>query len=101
VLAKIIYKPFGILIGLFAARTAHKAFESTWERSHGQKAPHPTTEDATWGQVLGSAAIRASVFAVTAAAADRLGAKAFRHVTGYWPGDKEPDPIPRLEARES
>jgi len=30
-------------------------------------------------------------FKVTRAAVDRAGAKGFAHLTGYWPGPKEPD----------
>ena len=98
-LAKLLYKPFGIVLGIGAARVAGKAFETTYERSQGTGPPSATTENATWGQVLGSAALRATTFAVTAAAVDRVGAKAFRHVTGFWPGDKQPPPAKRLEAR--
>ncbi len=99
VLAKLLYKPFAIVLGIFASRLAGKTFETTYERHQGTAAPNATTEDATWGQVLGSAALRATTFAVTTAAVDRLGAKAFRYVTGFWPGDKQPPPAKRLEAR--
>jgi len=98
VIARIIYKPFSIVLGWIAARIAGKAFQSTWEHRHGTKAPSPTTEDATWGQVVGSAALRAATFAATVAVLDRLGARAFRRLTGFWPGDKQPEPAARLEA---
>ena len=98
-LAKLLYKPFAIVLGIGAARVAGKAFQTTYERSQGTGPPSATTENATWGQVLGSAALRATTFAVTAAAVNRVGAKAFRHVTGFWPGDQQPPPAKRLEAR--
>lgn len=98
-LAKIIYKPIGIVLGLGASRIATKAYESTYERRHGTGPPKALTEDATWGQVVTSAALRATTFAVTAALVDRAGAKAFRHVTGFWPGEKEPPPAKHLQAR--
>lgn len=97
-LAKLLYQPFGIVLGVGAARAAGKAFESAYERSQGTGPPKATTEQATWGQVIGSAALRATTFAVTAAIVDRAGAKAFRHVTGFWPGEKQPPPARRLEA---
>ena len=100
-LAKLVYKPFAIVLGIGAGRAAGKAFNSAWEHSHGTKAPNPTTEEATWGQVLGSAALRATTFAVTAAAVDRAGAKSFRYLTGYWPGDKAPEPVKQVEARDA
>jgi hypothetical protein len=97
VLAKLLYKPFGIVLGLVAARVAGKAFNDGWERTQGTKPPKALTEEATMGQVLGSAVARASVFAATAAIVDRAGAKAFRHVTGHWPGEQRPEPAKRLE----
>jgi len=99
VLAKLLYKPFAIVLGIGASRVAGKAFETTYERAQGTAPPSATTENATWGQVLGSAALRATTFAVTAAAVNRVGAKAFRHVTGFWPGDQQPPPAKRLEPR--
>ncbi len=100
-LAKLAYKPFAIVLGIGASRAAAKAFNSAWETSHGAKPPKPTTEEATWGQVLGAAALRATTFAVTAAAVDRAGAKSFRYLTGYWPGDKAPAPVKQVEARDA
>lgn len=98
-LAKLAYKPFAIVLGIGASRAAGKAFNSAWERSHGTKPPKATTEEATWGQVLGAATLRATTFAVTAAAVDRAGAKSFRYLTGYWPGEKAPAPAGQVEAR--
>lgn len=100
-LAQLVYKPFAIVLGIGAGRVAGKAYTSAWERSHGTKPPKATTEEATWGQVLGSAALRATTFAVTAAAVDRAGAKSFRYLTGYWPGEKAPAPVKQVEARDA
>lgn len=98
-LAKLIYKPFAIVLGIGASRAATKAFNGTWERTHGAKPPDATTEEATWGQVVSAAALRATTFAVTAAVVDRAGAKTFRYVTGFWPGDKAPAPAEQIEPR--
>jgi hypothetical protein len=94
------YKPFGIVLGILAGRVAGKAFNAGWERTQGTKPPKALTEEATMGQIVGSAVVRASVFAATAAVVDRAGAKAFRHVTGFWPGERRPEPAGRLEAPE-
>lgn len=98
-LAKLLYKPVGIVLGIVASSIAGRAFESTYERAQGTGPPTATTENVTWGQVVGSAALRGTIFAVTTATFDRLGAKAFRHVTGFWPGDQQPPPAKRLEAQ--
>lgn len=100
-LAKLAYKPVGIVLGIGAAAVARRTFERTWERSQGTQPPGPKTEEATWGQVLGAAALQATTFAVTAAVVDRAGAKAFRYVTGFWPGEKQPQPAKRLRAGDA
>ena len=100
-LAKLLYKPFAIVLGIGASKAAGKAFNGAWERSHGARPPKATTEEATWGQVLGAAALHATTFAVTAAAVDRAGAKTFRYITGFWPGDKRPEPVKEIRARNS
>jgi hypothetical protein len=41
--------------------------------------------------VLGAAVVEGVTFKVTRAAVDRAGAKGFAHLTGYWPGEKQPD----------
>jgi hypothetical protein len=99
VLAKLIYAPVAVVLGLGAAKAADAAFDRAWERSHGTKVPGPRTEEATWGQVLGAAALEAATYAVTVAVAQRAGAKAFRYLTGYWPGDKAPEPARQIEPR--
>ncbi len=100
-LAKLAYKPFAIVLGLGAGMAARKALDAAWERSQGAGPPNPTTEEATWGQVVGAAALHATTFAVTAAVVDRAGAKAFRYITGFWPGDKSPEPAKQIRATGS
>jgi hypothetical protein len=99
VLATLAYKPFAIVLGIAASKAAGKAFDSAWERSHGAKPPKATTEEATWGQVVSAAALHATTFAVTAAVVNRAGAKTFRYITGFWPGEQRPEPVAQVRAR--
>ncbi len=99
-LAKLLFRPFAVFFGVFLARkVGDRAFDSTWERRHGTQAPTSTTRAASWPQVLGAAALKATMIAVTAAAFKRWAAKSFHHVTGFWPGDDEPPPAARLEPK--
>ena len=41
--------------------------------------------------MIGAAVVEGVTFKVTRAAVDRVGAKGFAHLTGYWPGEKAPD----------
>jgi hypothetical protein len=89
---KLLYKPFGIILGLVAGFAGRKAFDVIWTKIDDEDPPKPTTELAPWGKVLGAAAIQGLIFAVVKAAVNRAGAKSYEHLTGVWPGEKVPDP---------
>jgi hypothetical protein len=89
---KLIYKPFGIVLGLIAGFLGKKLFEQAWGVIDDREPPKPTTKYATWGKVLGAAAVEGIAFKTTRAAVDRAGARGFEHLTGFWPGEKVPDP---------
>ena len=98
-LTKLLFRP-GAFLALFVARkVSNKAFESTWERRYGTQPPTSTTQQATWSQVLGAAALKGTIVAVTVAAFSRSAAKVFNYLTGAWPGEEEPPPAKRLEAK--
>jgi hypothetical protein len=86
---KILYKPFGIIAGLIGARIAAAIFKALWARIDEQEPPKPTTADASFPKVVGAAALEAATMAGVGAAVDRVGARAFHHLTGIWPGDRQ------------
>lgn len=99
-IARIIFLPVGILLGTVLARkVGGNAFEKGWAGSRGTLPPTATTERATWPEVVGAAALRGSIIAVTAATFTRLAASGFRYLFGYWPGEKSPAPAPQLRQR--
>jgi hypothetical protein len=88
---KLIYKPFGIVLGLIAGFLGKKVFEQVWGMIDDREPPKPTTRYTSWGKVLGAAAVEGIAFKTTRAAVDRAGARSFEHLTGFWPGEKVPD----------
>jgi Protein of unknown function (DUF4235) len=86
---KILYKPFGLIVGLAAGLVSQKVFNAVWGIFDKEEPPKPTTEEANWTKVIAAAAVQGVTFRVTRAAADRLGAQGFRYFTGIWPGEKE------------
>ena len=95
---KLIYKPFGIVIGILAGVLSKKLFQAIWGIFDEEEPPKPTTERATWPKVIAAAAVQGVTFKVTRAAVDRAGAKGFAHLTGYWPGPKETEESEAAEA---
>jgi hypothetical protein len=89
---KLIYKPFGIILGLLAGAVGRKVFDVVWTKIDDEDPPKPTTELTSWPRVLTAAAIQGMIFAVVKAAVNRAGAKSYAHLTGVWPGEKVPDP---------
>ena len=41
---------------------------------------------------MGAAALQGVIFKVTRVVVDRYGAIGWRYLTGFWPGEKRPDP---------
>lgn len=85
---KLLYKPFGIILGLLAGQLSKTAFNFIWARFDDEEAPKPTTEETSWAKMLGAAALQGVVFRVVRAAVNRKGAEGYAYLTGVWPGDK-------------
>jgi len=88
---KLLYKPFGLLAGIFGGLLARRLFSALWGVIDDEEPPEATTERASWPRVLGAAAIQGATFGATRAAVDRAGAKGFARVFGVWPGKRKPD----------
>jgi Protein of unknown function (DUF4235) len=89
---KLIYKPFGIIIGIVAGIIGRQVFTFIWGKIDDEEAPKPDTELAPWTKVIGAAFVQGATFAVVKAIAKRGSAKGFAHLTGVWPGEHRPDP---------
>lgn len=88
---RLIYKPFGLLVGMLGGLVARRLFTALWGAIDDEEPPEATTERASWPRVVGAAAIQGATFGATRAAIDRAGAKGFARVFGVWPGEREPD----------
>jgi hypothetical protein len=91
---KLIYRPFGIIIGILAGLLSKRVFNFAWSRFDDEEAPKPTVEGQSWPKVLIAAAVQGVVFQTVRAAVNRGGAEGFQYLTGVWPGKKQPDPKP-------
>ena len=88
----LIYKPFGILLGIAAGVLGKRLFDFAWTKVDDQEPPEPTTEQTTWSRLIAAAAVQGVIFKVVRVVVDRYGAIGWRYLTGTWPGEKRPDP---------
>lgn len=91
-MAKLLYKPVGILVGIAAGLVATKLFERVWGLFSDTEPADPEDREAAWVEVLGAAALSGAIFGAVRALIRRGGAKGFERATGVWPGDRTKDP---------
>jgi hypothetical protein len=87
-MAKLLYKPFGILFSVLGGLLAGAAFKQVWKRIADQEdSPKAKESEYGWKEILPAAAIQGAIFGLVKAIVDRGGAEGFRKLTGIWPGD--------------
>src|SRR3954471_8624444 len=95
---KILYKPFGLVLGILAGIVSQKLFNAVWGIFDEEEPPKPTTKEADWPKVLGAAAVQGVTFKLMRAVVDRAGAHSFEYFTGVWPGEKKQEKSQAAEA---
>ena len=90
---KLIYKPFGLILGLLAGILGRKLFDFIWGRIDDREVPEATTLEVTWRRTVAVAALEGAIYKVTRSAVDRSGAYAWHYLTGIWPGERRPPDI--------
>ena len=87
-MAKLLYRPFGLLFSVLGGLLAGTLFKQIWKRVAGKEdAPKAKESEYGWREVLPAAMVQGAVFGLVKAAVDRSGARAFEKLTGSWPGD--------------
>ena len=87
----LIYKPFGIVLGILAGLVGKRLFNFVWSKVDEEDPPKATTEEAVWPKVLAAAALQGLIFRLVRVVVDRYGAIGWSYLTGVWPGEKRPD----------
>ncbi len=91
-MAKVLYKPIGLLAGILAGVVASQIFERVWALlGSGEEPPDPEDREATWSEVIISSALTGAIFATVRVIIQRFGAKGFERATGVWPGSERSD----------
>jgi hypothetical protein len=85
--ARILYKPIGLIFSILGGIVAGAVFKRVWRAAANEdKAPKATDERRTLGEVVTASAAEGAVFGAVKALIDRAGARGFAWLTGAWPG---------------
>jgi hypothetical protein len=88
--ARLLYKPFGLLISVLGGLAARAIFKRIWAAvAREEEAPEATDAGKGWAEVIAAATVEGAVFGGVKAAIDRAGATGFARLTGAWPGEDE------------
>lgn len=84
---KMLYKMFGILSGVFAAKVARSVMESGWKRTHGGANPprQPDAPGTRWSEAIAWAVASGVAAGVARLLATKSTASAWRKATGHLP----------------
>ena len=88
----LIYKPFGLVLGILGGLLGKKLFDFVWTKLDDEEPPEATTRDVAWPRLLAAAALQGVIFRTVRFAVDRYGAIGWHYLTGVWPGEEKPDP---------
>ncbi|MFJ9519960.1 DUF4235 domain-containing protein [Kitasatospora sp. NPDC101801] len=84
-MAKIVYKPVGLVLGATAGLVAKALSKQAWKLVSRDGTPNATDEHRTWQAILVAAAVQGAVFGTVKATVDRGGAILTRRLTGGRP----------------
>jgi hypothetical protein len=93
-MAKLLYKPFGIVLAIVTGKLAGALFDVVWprlDRKGDGSVPGPTERGADPGRAVAASAVQAATYAGTKAAVDRFGVGVFYYLTGLWAGTRSPE----------
>jgi predicted metal-dependent enzyme (double-stranded beta helix superfamily) len=84
---KLLYKPFGMIVGVIGGILAGVIFKQVWKLvAREDDTPDSTDVQKSWTEVLIAATLQGAIFALVKAAVDRGAAEATLKLTGIWPG---------------
>lgn len=103
-MAKLLYKPFGILLAVITGKLAGGLFNALWaklDRTGDGTVPAPTEKGTGSGRAIAATAVQAATYAGTQTAVDRFGVKVFHHLTGLWAGDPSQEELNERAAKKA
>jgi Protein of unknown function (DUF4235) len=91
-MSKVFFAPFGAIGGLLAGVVGKKTFEGLWGVIDKREAPDPKQREVSWQKLLLALLLEGAIFRAVRGLFDHASRRAFRKLTGSWPGKQRPDP---------
>lgn len=86
-MARVLYKPLGLLISILGGLVAGALFKRVWVAvAQEDEPPKPIDARRGWSEVIAAGAMKGAVLGGVKAVADRAAATGFARLTGAWPG---------------
>jgi hypothetical protein len=91
-MSKVLFVPFSVLGGIIAGFVGKKTFEGLWGVFDDEEAPDPKHREIAWKKLIPALLIEGAIFRAARGLFDHGSRRAFRKLTGSWPGDERPEP---------
>jgi hypothetical protein len=90
--SKLIFAPFSVLGGVLAGILGRKLFERVWRVIDEEEAPDPKHREVAWPKLALALLLEGAIFRAVRGLFDHGSRRAFRTLTGTWPGKERPEP---------
>lgn len=90
---RLLFKPFGLIVGFIASRLSIAIFDRVWSRVDADGIPDPDVREDSGTRAVAAAALQSAIFGATTAAVSRYGMHVFEHIFGRWPGKHREDKL--------
>ena len=90
---KLVYKPFAVILGLFAGFLSKKLFDQIWGLIDKEEPPHPQhRETGGFPKLIGALLLEGAIFRLVRGLADHGARHGVARIAGTWPGSGRSDP---------
>jgi hypothetical protein len=90
-MAKLIFKPVGLLAGLISGLIGKKLFQRIWGAIDERQPPKPQQRLVPLGKLALALALEGALFRLVKGLAEHGSRQVFSRLTGSWPGDPPPE----------
>jgi len=95
--AKLFYRPLGMLSGRIAGVLARRTFASLWRLVDRREPPRAQQRRVGIAKLALALALEGAAFRVAGGVLDHLSREWFARFTGRWPGEREAEPEPAAD----